>query len=139
MLCKTTLKSSVYYYLSVFCLSLCLSSACLLVCLPIYLRQTRYRVGISNWDSELDFRVGLSSWIFELDFRVGLSSWTFELDFRVWIPSWAFQQEASADVTSDLDPPPPHFFLYRKQIEIMCKLGVGRYSRQCLLFLLSNN
>ena len=102
-------------------------------------RQTRYRVGISSWTFELDFRVGLSSWTFELDFRVGFSSWTFELDFRVWISSWTFQQEASADVTADLDPlPPRHFFLYRKKIEIMYKLGVGRYSRQCLLFLLSN-
>ena len=94
------------------------------------MRQTRYRVGISSWTSELDFRVelsswifeldsrvGLSSWIFELDFRVGLSSWTFELDFRVWISSWTFQQEASADVTADLDTPtlpPPHFFSISK-------------------------
>ena len=58
----------------------------------------------------MGFRVGLSSWTFELDFRVGLSSWTFELDFRVWISSWTFQQEASADVTADLDPPPTIFF-----------------------------
>ena len=75
-------------------------------------RQTRYRVGISSWTFELDFRVGLSSWTFELDFRVGFSSWTFELDFRVWISSWTFQQEASADVTADLDPLPPAIFFY---------------------------
>ena len=65
-----------------------------------------FQVGFSSWISELDFRVGLST---ELDFRVGLSSWTFELDFRVWISSWTFQQEASADVTADLDTSPPFF------------------------------
>ena len=91
------------------------------------MRQTRYRVGISSWTSELDFRVGLSScifeldarvglssWTFKLDFRVGLSSWTFELDFRVWTSSWTLQQEASADVTADLDTPPPPFFSISK-------------------------
>ena len=77
-------------------------------------RQTRYRVGISSWTFELDFRAGFSSWTFELNFRVGLSSWTSELDFRVWILSWTFEQEASADVTADLDPPPPPFFSISK-------------------------
>ena len=97
-----------------------------------------FRVGISSWDFELDFRVGLSSWILELDFRVGLSSWIFELDFRVWISSWTFQQEASADVTADLDPPPPPIFSISKTDRNHVQLGVGRYYRQCLLFLLSN-
>ena len=78
-----------------------------------------FRVGLWSWTLELDFGVGFWSWTLELDFGIGLSSWIFELDFRVWISSWTFQQEASADVTADLDPPPPPFFLYRKQIEIM--------------------
>ena len=68
-----------------------------------------FRVGLWSWTLELDFGVGFWSWTLELDFGIGLSSWIFELDFRVWISSWTFQQEASADVTADLDPPPPIF------------------------------
>ena len=47
-------------------------------------------------------------------YRVRISSSDFELDFRVWISSWTFQQEASADVTADLNPPPPFFFSISK-------------------------
>ena len=78
--------------------------------IPSSMRQTRYRVRISSWP--------ISSWTFELNFRVrfrvGFSNWTFELDFRVWISSWTFQQEASADVTADLDTPPHFFYIENK-------------------------